>query len=90
MNEYQDMDTMTLELDDGTEQECVVLTIFAVREKQYIALLPMNDAGEVDDDALIYLYIYQESEDGEIQLNQIEDDAEYEEVSEYLDSALYD
>lgn len=90
MNEYQDMDTMTLELDDGTEQECVVLTIFTVREKQYIALLPMNDAGEVDDDALIYLYIYQESEDGEIQLDQIEDDTEYEEVSEYLDSALYD
>lgn len=90
MNEYQDMDTMTLELEDGSEQECVVLTIFTVREKQYIALLPMNDAGEVDDDALIYLYIYSESEDGEIQLDQIEDDAEYEEVSEYLDAALYD
>lgn len=90
MNEYQDMDTMTLELDDGTEQECVVLTIFSVREKQYIALLPMNDAGEVEDDALIYLYIYSESKDGEIQLDQIEDDEEYEEVSEYLDTALYD
>lgn len=90
MNEYQDMDTMTLELDNGTEQECVVLTIFSVREKQYIALLPMNDAGEVEDDALIYLYIYSESKDGEIQLDQIEDDEEYEEVSEYLDTALYD
>lgn len=33
--------TVTLTLDDGTELECVVLTIFEAGEKEYIALLPL-------------------------------------------------
>ena len=31
--------TVTLTLDDGTIQECAILTIFPVEDKEYIALL---------------------------------------------------
>ena len=33
--------TVTLTLDDGSELECVVLTIFPAGDRDYIALLPM-------------------------------------------------
>ncbi len=42
--------TVTLTLDDGTVQECAVLTIFPVDDKQYIALLPLDENGENDDE----------------------------------------
>ena len=34
--------TVTLTLDDGSQLECVVLTIFDAGEREYIALLPMD------------------------------------------------
>ena len=34
--------TVTLTLDDGSQLECVVLTIFDAGEREYIALLPME------------------------------------------------
>ena len=43
--------TVTLTLDDGSQLECVVLTIFDAGEREYIALLPMDgqeaEEGEV-------------------------------------------
>ena len=36
--------TVTLTLDDDTEVECVVLTVFNAGEHEYIALLPMEGA----------------------------------------------
>ena len=35
--------TVTLTLDDGSQLECVVLTIFDAGKREYIALLPMED-----------------------------------------------
>ena len=51
--------TVTLTLDDGTVQECAVLTIFPVDDKQYIALLPLDENGE-NDDGEVYIYRFQE------------------------------
>lgn len=83
---------VTLELDDGVTLDCAVLTIFPVGEKDYIALLPLD--GEAAEEGEIYLYRYSESEDGEPELGNIEDDDEYEAVSdafdELLDSQEYD
>ena len=42
LNEEEEM-TVTLTLDDDTEVECVVLTIFTAGERDYIALLPMEE-----------------------------------------------
>ena len=54
--------TVTLTLDDGTELECVVLTIFEAGEKEYIALLPLD--GREAEDGEVYLYRYVEDING--------------------------
>ena len=65
--------TVTLTLDDGREIECVVLTIFPAGGKDYIALLPMD---------------YSEDENGQPNLENIEDDDEYEIVADAFDELL--
>lgn len=84
--------TVTLTLDDGTELECVVLTIFEAGEKEYIALLPLD--GREAEDGEVYLYRYVEDINGNPDLENIDSDEEYEIVAdafdELLDSAKYD
>lgn len=91
MEEQEEM-TVTLTLDDDSEIECVVLTIFTAGERDYIALLPME--GAEAEEGEVYLYRYSESEDGQPNLENIEDDDEYEIVAdafdELLDDAEYD
>lgn len=65
---------ITLTLDDGSEIECHVLGTFEVDDIEYIALLPI---GEEE----VFLYRYTEDEDG-IELINIEDDEEFDIVSE--------
>jgi uncharacterized protein YrzB (UPF0473 family) len=77
--------TVTLTLDDDTELECAVLTIYEVDGKEYIALLPMDDAENEDGD--VYLYRYAEV-DGEPTLENIEDDDEYEAAADAFDEWL--
>lgn len=84
--------TVTLTLDDGTELECVVLTIFEAGEKEYISLLPLD--GREAEDGEVYLYRYVEDINGNPDLENIDSDEEYEIVAdafdELLDSAEYD
>ncbi len=83
---------VTLELDGGEKLECAVLTIFPVGEKDYIALLPLE--GEYAEEGEVFLYRYEEDENGEPSLDNIMDDDEYDAVSdafdELLDSQQYD
>jgi uncharacterized protein YrzB (UPF0473 family) len=85
-------DSITLSLDDGTELDCVVLDIFSVDDKDYIALQP-EEGQEDDDNVFLYRFI-QENEDDEPQLLNIEDDDEFEAVAdafeELIDSEEYD
>lgn len=85
----EENDTVTLTLDDDTEIVCDVITIFTCGESQYIALLP-QDSGE---DGEVYLYGFSEA-NGEPELINIEDDEEFERVSdafdEWLDSEEFD
>ncbi len=78
--------TVTLTLDDGSELECVVLTIFPAGGRDYIALLPME--GEDAEEGEVYLYRYAETEDGAPNLENIEDDEEYEIVADAFDELL--
>lgn len=87
--EYEDDEdeaTVTLTLDDGSELECAVLSIFPAGENQYIALIPLDQEDSEDGD--VYLYRFQEFENGEIQLDNILDDDEYELVSDAFDELL--
>ena len=87
-SEFKDRDTMTLDLDDGGKLECIVLNVFPVNNREYIALLPMNDEGHVEEDAQIFLYRFEDLGDDEVNLETIEDDDEFELVSEYFDEML--
>ena len=84
--------TVTLTLDDGTDLECVVLTIFEAADKEYIALLPLD--GNEAEDGEVYLYRYSEDAKGNPEIQNIESDEEYEIVAdafdEFLDTAEYD
>ena len=80
---------------DGSRKKAIV-TIFEVDQKDYIALLPLDENGE-NTDGDVWLYGYKEDEndpDKEPELIYIEDDAEYEAVSdafdEFLDSQEFD
>lgn len=84
-HEHAEMEvpTMTITLDDDTEMECYVLSIFDVKEKQYIALLPI---GEEE----VFLYAYEEDAEKNISLDVIEDDDEYEAVADVFDTLFED
>ncbi len=91
----EDMDDemyVTLSLDDGTDVECVVVTIFEAGNREYIALLPTE--GEASEEGEVYLYRYAEDEEGNPSLDSIESDDEYEIVAdafdEWLDEQEYD
>ena len=86
LNEEEQEMTVTLTLDDDTEGECVVLTVFNAGEHEYIALLPMEGADSEEGE--VYLYRYSETEDGTPNLDNIEDDDEYEIVAEAFDELL--
>lgn len=79
---------ITLELDDNTEVECVVLSIFPVGDKQYIALLPVDTDMDSDEEGDVYLYRYSEDADGQPDLGNIESDEEYEAVADKFDEIL--
>ena len=82
-DEYEDELVLTLEMEDGATEDCIVLAIFPLEEKQYIALMPADQAD--DDDADIYLYEYSEDEEGEPILGDIEDDDLFEAVCDRFD-----
>ena len=88
--------TVELELDDGTNVNCAVITILTMDEKDYIVLLPLDDDGE-NKDGEVWFYGYSENPDDpdeEPELTFIEDDEEYEKVAdafdEYLDNCEFD
>lgn len=82
-----DHSTITLTLDDNREVECAILTIFPVNEKEYIALLPLDENGQ-NTDGEVYLYSFTETESGDPMLANIEDDEEYSKAADAFDTIL--
>lgn len=78
---------VTLTLDDGTNLDCAILTIFPAGDKEYIALLPLNEEGE-NEDGEVFLYRFIQTPDGEPELENIVDDEEYEVVTDAFDEML--
>ena len=75
--------TVTLTLDNDEVVECAVLTTYEAGGNEYIALLPMDEAGE-EATGDVYLYRYREV-DGEPTLENIDDDEEYEIAADAFD-----
>ena len=89
MNENESL-TVTLTLENNEELECAVLNIFEADEKEYIALLPLDENGD-NTDGQIYLYRFIDNgEEEEPGLENIEEAEEFDRVSavfnEWLDT----
>lgn len=56
--------TITLTLDDDTEIECAILTVFPVEKQEYIALLPLDENGQ-NQSGEVYLYKFSRTETGD-------------------------
>lgn len=78
--------TVTLTLDNYEELECEVVSIFEAGDREYISLLPLG--GEEEENGEVFIYRFKLSEDGEPDLENIEDDAEYEMAADAFDEAL--
>ncbi len=79
--------TVTLTLDNDEVIECAVLTIYSVDNKEYIALLPLDEDGD-NEEGDVFIYRYVETEEGEPTLENIEDDDEYEAAADAFDEWL--
>ena len=55
---------VTLNLDNGQDVECKILTIFEAGKQDYIALMPLDEKGNENEDGEVYIYRYYEDEDG--------------------------
>ena len=79
--------TVTLTLDNDEELECDVLTISSASTHENIALLPLDENGDANENGDVFLYRYEEI-DGEPNLSNIEDDDEYEAAADAFDEWL--
>lgn len=79
--------TISLTLDDNTEVECAILTIYPVEEKEYIALLPLDENGQ-NQDGEVYLYVFSRTGEGDPMLANIESDEEYAKAAEAFNNIL--
>lgn len=79
--------TITLTMDDDTEVECAILTIFPVEDKEYIALLPLDENGQ-NQSGEVYLYTFALTEGGDPILSNIESDEEYNKAAIAFDTMI--
>ena len=79
----EELDQVTLTIEDGSEMTCDVIAIFPCGDRDYIALLPENDP---DGDFLLYRFI--DNGDGNYDLDDIGDDEEFEAASEAFDELM--
>lgn len=90
---YEDDEEMTVELnlDDGRNVTCTVVTIIEVEKQDYIVLLPLKEDGAANDEGEVWFYRYSENPDDpneEPELGYIDDDDEYEKVEDAFDEFL--
>jgi uncharacterized protein YrzB (UPF0473 family) len=80
MDNYNEIDIVTLTDEDGTESEFEVIETFEFEGKTYYALLPVDD--EEGEYVLLRL---EQDENGEDILSTIDDDDEFDRVADYFD-----
>ena len=61
------------------------MTIFEAYEQDYIVLVPLDENDEPIEEGEVFIYRYFEDEDGNPTLENIEDEDEFERVSECFD-----
>lgn len=69
-NKFNNLDDedmfVTLDLDDGSSMECQILTIFEADGRDYIALLPVDEDEQPNEDGEVFIYRYSEDAEGNL------------------------
>ena len=78
----EEPEIITLEFEDDTKVDCEVMGIFDCDDKDYIALIPQDGTDDV------YIYGYQEYDDGSFELEDIEDDELFKKVAAEFESIM--
>ena len=78
-----------LELDDKTIQ-CKILTIFETKGQDYIALTPVDENDEENEDGDVYIYRYFEDEEGNPYRLKFSDMAKLEMIEDIFEQWLDD
>ena len=81
-------DIVTVCLDDGTEMDCAVIAVFPAGERDYVALLPLEDQDAEEGEVFLYRVSVNGENEDDIQLDNIESDEEFEIVSDAFDELL--
>ena len=81
-NPEVDEETITLQFDDGVEEECEIMGVFEAEGKEYIALAPDNGTDDV------YIYGYKEVDDDSFEIVDLEDDEEFEKAVAEFDAIM--
>ncbi|MBQ0001209.1 MAG: DUF1292 domain-containing protein [Clostridiales bacterium] len=84
-NDNEEDVIVTLEMEDGEKVDCIVVTIFEVKGKEYAVLMPEDEKDEEEPEIVFYRYI-EEGEDGILEA--IESDEEYDIVEDAFDEFL--
>lgn len=79
---------VTLTMDDDSEVECRILTIFDLDDQDYIVLLPLDEEGEDNEEGEVFIYRYFEDAEGNPNLEDIGSEEEYEVVAERFEELL--
>ena len=78
----EEPEIITLEFEDNTKVDCEVMGIFDYEDKDYIALIPQDGSDDV------YIYGYQEYDDGSFELEDIDDDELFGKVAAEFESIM--
>lgn len=86
-NDEDEIEIITLELDNKKTIDCQILSILNVEGQDYIYLLPPENC-ELSDEGEFFIYKYFEDENEEITLDNNLTDEEFESASKAFDSLL--
>lgn len=75
---------VTINSDDG-DIECKILTIFEMDGQGYIALMPLDENDQENEEGIFYLYRYDEDEEGIPSIDNIQTEKEYNAALDMLD-----
>lgn len=77
-------DLVTLVDEDGAEHEFVVLAVVELEDRQFAMLSPLDQVvDDTTDEMELFLFTYNETDEGYAEFGEIEDDALYEAVQTY-------
>lgn len=82
-------DLVTLVDEDGNEHEFVVLAVVELEGDQFAMLSPVDQVEDEETEELeLFLFTYEETDEGYVNFGEIEDDDVYQAVQEYCATLL--